>query len=1007
MKSRQTSPSSREKSRAPLRFPSSNGAFCMEPCKPSSDGQDETSLRKGDVSTDTPAVSMRTAIRAWVEPDKRHRRGNRQRSAVPWRPQGYGERVLVFDTETTTDAAQRLLFGFFRLYDHDRLVEEGLIAADVLDHPSMEAIAEYAARCRLPIYSRERFVEEVLYPEVYVLGTLCVGFHVSFDLARIAVHAGLCRGENRRKFRIVLSRRIRWHDLRIESASGKAAFIGFVPKRKLTKWERPFFPGRFCDVSMVARAFSGKRHSLRSAGKAFGAYTRKMQAPELGGVDRKSLVYGRQDVRATWALFKALRAEYKRHPFATFANEQHKPKTGLYMGQLYSSASIAKQYLRLLGIAPLLEKQPDFKRKYLGWFIAAYFGGRADVRVRRLDVPIRLLDFTAMYATIFCLQRLDRILTAPMVRMQPVTGEIRALVGQMASDNPSVSLFDPKVWLKLNCLVLVDPSWAILPIRMRNAEKDPYTVAVTPIDTPEGRWYPLGDVLGSLLLGGPAPTILRAIRAVPKGRRYSKTTRFRGAVELRSTEPFFKTIVEQRQIAKRSAKGDPDLAALEMGLKQNSASGGYGVHAEVNVTPGKDDTDLPGEVYSDIAYLSPKVHDERPGAFANPIIATLVTGGARLMLALLESEVAKRGGTYAFCDTDSLAVNCGARCPEGIPSLPESAIAEIVAQFDALNPYDRDIVPHLLKVEYPEYPDLRCFAVSAKRYVLYRWRPGNRIQIVKASESALGAIIGRSRGESTPKLAQRIWLSILMRHFNVNPGQRHRAKPLIDFDVPLRRKFPISQPAILKRLEVYNKPRSYDFRVKPLGFVQTITPDRQRGNTDVLPIAPFETDVRKSMKLQWVDFNTGDPIRLDWHRSGMAGTIGVMRLADYVEDYQRHPEAKAADRDGNPAGPETVGLLGRLRVQSKKLARIGKEVDRLDEEEGAALEPEQPIEYERDNLAEDIEYLATFPQAATAWDLKLTQRGWRKIIKVRPNSKAATVGRIREVAALHRARFGE
>ena len=95
-----------------------------------------------------------------------------------------------------------------------------------------------------------------------------------------------------------------------------------------------------------------------------------------------------------------------------------------------------------------------------------------------------------------------------------------------------------------------------------------------------------------------------------------------------------------------------------------------------------------------------------------------------------------------------------------------------MAPFDALNPYDREIVPHLLKVEYPEYPDLGCFAVSAKRYVLYRWRAGNRIQIVKASESALGAIIGRSRDESTPKLAGRIWLSILMRHLNANPGQR-------------------------------------------------------------------------------------------------------------------------------------------------------------------------------------------------------------------------------------------
>jgi hypothetical protein len=230
----------------------------------------------------------------------------------------------------------------------------------------------------------------------------------------------------------------------------------------------------------------------------------------------------------------------------------------------------------------------------------------------------------------------------------------------------------------------------------------------------------------------------------------------------------------------------------------------------------------------------------------------------------------------------------------------------------------------------------------------------------------LGAIIGRSKRESTPKLARRIWLSILFRHVNVSPKQRRRARQLVDFDVPLRRKFPISQPAILRRLDAYNKLRSFDFKVKPFGFVQTVSPDRQTGETDLLPIAPFEADVRKSMKLQWVDFNTGNPIRLDWHGTALAGTMGVMRLADYVENYQRHPEAKAADRDGNPAGPETVGLLGRLRVRSRKLARIGKEVDRLDEYDGAALEPEQPIEYERDDLASDIAYLAQFPQALTA-----------------------------------------
>ena len=143
-----------------------------------------------------------------------------------------------------------------------------------------------------------------------------------------------------------------------------------------------------------------------------------------------------------------------------------------------------------------------------------------------------------MYATIFCLQRLHRILAAPAIRIKPVTGGIRALVGQMARDNPSVSLFDRKLWPKLNCLVLVDPSWVILPIPHALGGKRSLYGRRHADRQPEGRWYALGDVLASLLLRGPAPKIPRAIRAVPEGRRYSKATRFRGAVELRSTEHF-------------------------------------------------------------------------------------------------------------------------------------------------------------------------------------------------------------------------------------------------------------------------------------------------------------------------------------------------------------------------------------------------------------------------------------------------------------------------------------
>src|SRR6202035_662112 len=135
--------------------------------------------------------------------------------------------------------------------------------------------------------------------------------------------------------------------------------------------------------------------------------------------------------------------------------------------------------------------------------------------------------------------------------------------------------------------------------------------------------------------------------------------------------------------------------------------------------------------------------------------------------------------------------------------------------------------------------------------------------------------------ETTPKLARRIWLSILMDHLDVNPNQRRRAKRLIDFDVPMRRKFPISAPAILSRLNPHNRSKSYDHRIKPYGFVQSITP-AVIGSNEPLPIAPFERDLAKSKRLQWVDYHTGDPIRLDWSGSSMADTVPVMRLNEYV-----------------------------------------------------------------------------------------------------------------------------
>lgn len=46
-------------------------------------------------------------------------------------------------------------------------------------------------------------------------------------------------------------------------------------------------------------------------------------------------------------------------------------------------------------------------------------------------------------------------------------------------------------------------------------------------------------------------------------------------------------------------------------------------------------------------------------------------------------------------------------------------------------------------------------------------------------------------------------------------------------------------------------------------------------------------------------------------------------------------------------------------------------------EEGAALEPERPIEYVVDDLAEDIAYLAQLSQKAIASEIGMSECRWR------------------------------
>ena len=140
----------------------------------------------------------------------------------------------------------------------------------------------------------------------------------------------------------------------------------------------------------------------------------------------------------------------------------------------------------------------------------------------------------------------------------------------------------------------------------------------------------------------------------------------------------------------------------------------------------------------------------------SPLIATLVAGAGRLLLATAIRLVQDLGASWAFCDTDSLFIIAtehsklilcpggGHSTPTGQPAIKALAwdeVATIVDQFAALDPYDGAGHPKsILKIEDENYDpaterqrEIECFAI-AKRYGLFTRRPDGTPAIVSSGD---------------------------------------------------------------------------------------------------------------------------------------------------------------------------------------------------------------------------------------------------------------------------------
>jgi hypothetical protein len=473
-------------------------------------------------------------------------------------------------------------------------------------------------------------------------------------------------------------------------------------------------------------------------------------------------------------------------------------------------------------------------------------------------------------------------------------------------------------------------------------------------------------LIASAIQTGSAPEVIRAIRIVPRGKQPEmQTVNLRGMVEIEPyNDDLFKLTIEQRKLH----KSDKDL---QYWLKV-FANSMYGFFAEINPEPTPERKPVQVHVYSGDDDYTPikRFHvKEEQGHWYAPYLASLITSGGRLLLAMLEQSVVDAGGTHAWADTDALAIVSSRKekslrhvpgC-KSIRALSWSAVQGITDKFESLNPYDRAAVPgsilNLVDANFenadPNSPrrQLLGFSIAAKRYTLYE-RSGNEVTIVDPKAHGLGYLYPPADSPKSwhdsheaPLWIYDFWEHLLRLALQLEgkpPNWRARCQMM---------RMTVTTFNVLKSLYSWEGFRPFNFFLLPVlaegGFPSNIDPERFR------LVAPFESDQTKWKHLKCI--NIGDPTNGQSYgltTSFTSSEFGKRAVVETFENlfyrYMQHPEAKSLGPDGKTCKGDTRGLLGRAHIIAGKHRRIGKESDRR-WEEGDDLESLMyvPREYEQ------------------------------------------------------------
>lgn len=879
------------------------------------------------------------------------------------------EYALVFDTETTLDPkTQSLLFGFYRVCklkgNEYVCVEEGILYADDLRPEYLEIIKDFKRKSKsevvgneydqqLHIYSRSEFVEKVFF-EAIRTRSLIVAFNAPWDISRISIDYRIARN---RSFTLILSQRISRKTgkvepnperpcMRVTSKDSKAAFFSLTKPFRPKEWplykvgNKTRIVCRVLDLHTLAWALYNRSYSLKKFCEEHKTPNQKLDHDPTGAVTLEELEYCRQDVRCTVDALNSLKAEFELHPIQ------------IHPDKAVSPASIGKAYMSTMGIIPPMQKfnVPDHM---LGIASQAYFGGRAECKIRNTPVPVVLTDFSSQYPTINSLLGNPEILIAEELIFEDATEEIRKFVEQIELDD----CFEQNIWKEMKFCARIRPDRDVLPARAEYSQ-DGITknIGVNYLTSKKPIWLSGPDIVASKLLSGKTPIIEKAIRMVPRGVQQGlKVTSLRGMVEVDPRkDDLFRVMVEQKQVFKESNE------ALSYFLKICANSTSYGMFFELTLQ--KKSKPVKVRVFSgDHSHEQSVTTLEKPGEWYFPPIAALITGGAHLFLAMLERCVADKGGSYLFCDTDSLCIVAskkGDRIPCGdgssIHAISWKQVDEIADRFASLNCYDKSKVPgSILKVEKVNFYkkkqiELFGYGISAKRYVLYRYDSRGNIVIVDAKAHGLGYLFPPK--DTVEDDAESDWLFEAW-HWLLEGAVATPCSTPEWFQYPAMMRMTVSTPAVLGILKRYTRP--FNFVLVPLLFQRA----QERGGLKLNLVMPFSKRRDEWLNTMATDTRTGKPYSICLlHPTARTKKVEVKCYGNILGEYRNHPEAKFLGPDGIPCHSQTSGLLQRSEIVAERIRYIGKETSRRWEQgDDPSLVDFRCTEYAPDKVAADPE----------------------------------------------------